>query len=261
MRQGAPNSTDSWCIMRTKLSVNLNKIALLRNSRGHDYPNVIDFANKALAAGADGITIHPRPDQRHATYNDVKELAGFLESRTNAELNIEGYPTDTFLDIVMKYKPDQVTLVPDAPDQLTSDHGWDLSKYGAFVRDIIERIRSVGIRSSLFLDPVPEQIDIAADIKTDRIELYTADYAAAFGTSLEDDVYNRYESAARHARDNGLGVNAGHDLNLDNLGRFLDIPGILEVSIGHALTVESLDIGFANVIEKYIAIIHAANPN
>lgn len=247
--------------MRTRLSVNLNKIALIRNSRGHDYPNLIDFANKALAAGADGITIHPRPDQRHATYNDVKELADMRVSRTDAELNIEGYPADTFLDVVLKYKPDQVTLVPDAPDQLTSDHGWNLLKEGAFIRDVVTRIRSAGIRSSLFLDPVAEQIDMAADIGTDRIELYTADYAAAYGAAREAEVYNRYEAAAVRARDAGLGVNAGHDLNLDNLGRFLGIPGILEVSIGHALTVESLDIGFASVIGKYMEIIHAANRN
>ena len=244
--------------MRTKLSVNLNKIALLRNSRGHDYPNIIDFAKKALAAGANGITIHPRPDQRHATYADVAELAELMASQTDAELNIEGYPSDTFLDIVLKYKPDQVTLVPDAPDQLTSDHGWDLSKLGAYVRGVVARIHSTGIRCSLFLDPVPEQIDLAADIETDRIELYTAEYAAAFATAQADEVYHRYESAAKYAQDKGLGVNAGHDLNLENLGRFLGIPGILEVSIGHALTVESLECGFTNVIGKYMEIIHAS---
>lgn len=244
--------------MRTKLSVNLNKIALLRNSRGHDYPNVIDFAQKALAAGADGITIHPRPDQRHATYADVRDLALLRKSHAAAELNIEGYPNESFLDIVLEYKPDQVTLVPDAPEQLTSDHGWDLSKRGDFVRDIINRIRAAGIRASLFLDPVVEQIDLAALIETDRIELYTAGYADAFNTEHEDETYNRYRSAAMHARDTGLGVNAGHDLNLENLGRFLGIPGILEVSIGHALTVESLEHGFANVIGKYMEIIRAA---
>lgn len=243
--------------MRTKLSVNLNKIALLRNSRGHDYPNVIDFAAKALAAGADGITIHPRPDQRHATYADVKDLTAIMGSRAEAELNIEGYPNESFLDVVLEYKPDQVTLVPDAPDQLTSDHGWDLSKHRGFVQDIIARIRSAGIRSSLFLDPVAEQVDIAAEIETDRIELYTADYASAFNTEHEIDTYNRYRSAAIHAQNTGLGVNAGHDLNLENLGRFLDIPGILEVSIGHALTVESLEYGFAGVIGKYMDILHA----
>ena len=243
--------------MRTKLSVNLNKIALLRNSRGHDYPNVIEFAQKALDAGADGITIHPRPDQRHATYADVKGLASLMKSHTDAELNIEGYPNDAFLEIVLQYKPDQVTLVPDAPDQLTSDHGWNLSKHHALVRDVVARIRSAGLRTSLFLDPVAEQIDIAAKIETDRIELYTAGYAQAFNTDQDDEVYNRYQSAALHAQDAGLGVNAGHDLNLENLGQFLGIPGILEVSIGHALTVESLDHGFANVIGKYMEIIHA----
>ena len=244
--------------MRTKLSVNLNKIALLRNSRGHNYPNVVDFAQQALAAGANGITIHPRPDQRHATYADVRELAGLMESHTDAELNIEGYPNESFLDIVLEYKPDQVTLVPDAADQLTSDHGWNLSQQAGLVSETVARIRAAGIRSSLFLDPVAAQIDIAAEIETDRIELYTADYAAAFGTKQENEVYARYRTAAGHAQDAGLGVNAGHDLNLDNLGGFLCIPGILEVSIGHALTVESLDYGFANVIKRYMEIIHAA---
>jgi len=244
--------------MRTNLSVNLNKIALLRNSRGHDYPNVIYFAQKALAAGANGITIHPRPDQRHATYADVKELSHMMESYPDAELNIEGYPNESFMDTVLEYKPDQVTLVPDAPDQLTSDHGWDLSIQAGLVSETVTRIRTAGIRSSLFLDPVAAQIDIAAEIETDRIELYTAAYAVAFNTGQENEVYDRYKSAAAYAQDAGLAVNAGHDLNLENLGRFLSIPGILEVSIGHALTVESLDFGFANVIRKYMEIIDAA---
>ena len=247
--------TIPWCIMRAKLSVNLNKIALLRNSRGHNYPNLLKFADQALAAGANGITIHPRPDQRHATYADVKELAARLQSHPQAELNIEGYPNAAFLDIVLKHQPDQVTLVPDDPQQLTSDHGWDLKKNRSFVSEIVARLRQAGIRSSLFLDPDTEQIDIAAAIATDRIELYTAAYAAAFNTPQEAGILDRYRSAAEHAHRVGLGVNAGHDLNLENLGRFLSIPGILEVSIGHALTVESLDYGFSNVIEKYMEIV------
>lgn len=241
--------------MRAKLSVNLNKIALLRNSRGHDYPNLLEFADKALAAGANGITIHPRPDQRHATYADVIDLAEWLQSRPQSELNVEGYPGEAFLDVVIKQRPDQVTLVPDDPQQLTSDHGWDLKKHRSFVTDTVVRLRQAGIRSSLFLDPDPDQIDIAAAIASDRIELYTAAYAAAFNTPQETGILERYRSAAEHARQAGLGVNAGHDLSLKNLGLFLGIPGILEVSIGHALTVESLEYGFSKVIGKYVDII------
>ncbi|MBF8269682.1 MAG: Pyridoxal phosphate biosynthetic protein PdxJ [Gammaproteobacteria bacterium] len=243
----------------SRLSVNLNKIALLRNSRGHDYPNLIEFAKKALAAGAHGITIHPRPDQRHATYGDVRDLSELLTSYPQAELNIEGYPDDTFMEIVLKHRPDQVTLVPDAPKQLTSDHGWDLREGREFVGAKISKLRQAGIRSSLFLDPDPAQIGLAAAIHTDRIELYTEAYAAAFGGDQEATVLDRYRRAAVHAQQSGLGVNAGHDLNLDNLGRFLGIPGILEVSIGHALTVEALDYGYAKVIGKYLQIIGDAS--
>ena len=241
--------------MITNLSVNLNKIALLRNSRGHDYPNLVAFATKALAAGAHGITIHPRPDQRHATYADVEVLSELLTAHPQAELNIEGYPSDDFMEVVLTHRPDQVTLVPDAPKQLTSDHGWDLRETREFVGAKVSLLRQAGIRSSLFLDPEPAQIDLAAAIRTDRIELYTADYAATYGTTQETRVLDRYRRAAAHAQSAGLGVNAGHDLNLQNLGRFLDIPDILEVSIGHALTVEALDFGYANVIGKYLQII------
>lgn len=243
----------------TRLSVNLNKIALLRNSRGHDYPNLIEFAEKALNTGANGITIHPRPDQRHATYADVRDLSEFLKSHPDAELNIEGYPGESFLEAVLKYNPDQVTLVPDAPGQLTSDHGWDLNTSMEFIGSIVERIHEAGSRSSLFLDPATDQVDLAAQIKTDRIELYTATYAEAYGTDMESKVFNRFRQAAEHAQLSGLGVNAGHDLNLNNLGLFISIPGILEVSIGHALTVESLDYGFTNVLEKYMNIISEAS--
>lgn len=245
----------------TKLSVNLNKIALLRNSRGHDYPNVVEFAEKALSAGADGITIHPRPDQRHATYSDIESLSRLIQTCPDAELNIEGYPGDDFLEIVLKNKPDQITLVPDAPGQITSDHGWDLTSEKSFVTEVLGEIKRNGVRSSLFLDPVPEQIDLAAETGADRIELYTESYAASFGTDNETEVYNRYRKAAGHAQDVGLGVNAGHDLNLENLGRFISIPAILEVSIGHALTVESLLHGFSNVIKQYLNIINRTVKN
>ena len=239
----------------TRLSVNLNKIALLRNSRGHDYPNLIEFVNKSLAAGAHGITIHPRPDQRHATYDDVEALSELLTAHPQAELNIEGYPSDAFMEVVLMHRPNQVTLVPDAPRQLTSDHGWDLRETREFVGATVNKLRQAGIRTSLFLDPESAQIELAASIHTDRIELYTAAYAAAFGTDQETQALDQYCSAATHAQRAGLGVNAGHDLNLQNLGRFLGIPDILEVSIGHALTVEALDYGYANVIRKYLQII------
>ena len=244
----------------TRLSVNLNKIALLRNSRGHDYPNLISFAEKALTAGAHGLTIHPRPDQRHATYADVPALKACLASYPEAELNVEGYPDEKFMAVVLAQRPDQVTLVPDAPGQLTSDHGWNLRETRSLVSGRIDQLRQAGIRSSLFLDPDPEQIDFAAAVRPDRIELYTEAYAAAYGTTEEATVFDRYHRAAARAQQLGLGVNAGHDLNLDNLGRFLTIPGILEVSIGHALTVEALDHGYTNVIGRYLRIIGDDSP-
>ena len=243
--------------MKTRLSVNLNKIALLRNSRGRNYPNLLEFANMALDAGADGITVHPRPDQRHAKYADVEALSGFIPSWPHAELNVEGYPDEKFLQTVIRHGPHQVTLVPDAPDQLTSDHGWDLVHQGNFISEIVARLKSANIRCSLFMDPDPEQIDLAADTGVDRIELYTESYALKFGTPQETVVLEIYREAALHAQSRGLGVNAGHDLNLVNLGKFLEIPGILEVSIGHALTVESLEYGFMNVIEKYHALMQS----
>jgi pyridoxine 5-phosphate synthase len=241
----------------TKLSVNLNKIALLRNSRGHDFPNLIEFARKALTAGAHGVTIHPRPDQRHATYADVRDLSRFMDSYPAAELNIEGYPDERFLEAVLAHRPDQITLVPDAPTQLTSDHGWNLKHDRGLVSAVVNRIKQAGSRASLFLDPDPEQIDLAATTGTDRIELYTAGYAAAYGTDREGAVWEEYRRAAAYAQRAGLGVNAGHDLSLHNLGRFLGISGILEVSIGHALTVEALDYGYADVVRKYLQIINA----
>ena len=244
--------------MMTRLSVNLNKIALLRNSRGHNSPDLIEFAHKALSAGAGGITVHPRPDQRHTKYTDVGALSEFIRGWPEAELNIEGYPDETFIEVVLRHRPHQVTLVPDAPGQLTSDHGWDLIQHAEFVHSVVKILQQEGIRTSLFLDPESEQIDIAASIRTDRIELYTAAYAASYGTSREHPTLELYRQAAIHAQSAGLGVNAGHDLSLANLGKFITIRGILEVSIGHALTVESLDHGFKTVVKKYLDIIAAA---
>ena len=242
----------------TKLSVNLNKIALIRNSRGSDFPKLLDFARLCIKAGAHGLTIHPRPDQRHARYDDVYELAKLVQEHPQVELNIEGYPADRFLEVVLEARPTQCTLVPDEPGQLTSDHGWDVIKHHQRLQEYVQQLREAGIRSSLFVDPDVEQIQAMEKTTTDRIELYTESYAKAFGTGEEDEVLQKFKLAAEAAQAIGLGVNAGHDLNQENLGRFLSIPGILEVSIGHALTVESLIDGFEATIRNYLAIIESS---
>ena len=243
----------------TKLSVNLNKFALLRNSRDTDHPNVLTIARRAIASGVHGITVHPRPDQRHTRYSDVRDLSRLTAEHAAVEFNVEGNPVTEFLEIVAETRPDQCTLVPDAPDQLTSDHGWNLEAEAERVGPLIRRLQGAGIRVSLFMDPVPEQIDIAKSIGADRIELYTEPYARAYGREESDDIWSRFESAATHARDIGLGVNAGHDLNLANLARFLEISGILEVSIGHAIVVESFDYGFEGTLERYLKIIEESD--
>ncbi|MBV8049423.1 MAG: pyridoxine 5'-phosphate synthase [Paludibacterium sp.] len=238
--------------MSCKLSVNLNKIALIRNARGRDYPSVEAFASKALTAGAHGVTIHPRPDQRHARYSDIAALRDVTRRYPGTELNVEGYPDDTFLAQVIAARPDQCTLVPDAPGQLTSDHGWDLTRHLDTVRDVVARLSAAGIRTSIFMDPDPAQIALAPATGADRIELYTEAYAhAPDALSLAP-----YAAAARQAGELGLGVNAGHDLNLDNLGAFVAaVPQVAEVSIGHALTVEALEFGFDETIRRYVAIL------
>ncbi len=240
--------------MATALSVNLNKIALLRNSRGRNYPDVLAFGKRALNAGAKGLTIHPRPDQRHARYQDAHDLKALIEQFPGTELNIEGNPVDAFLDVVCAVRPHQCTLVPDDPDQVTSDHGYDLEKDGASLLPIIERLKKHGIRISLFMDPVPENMAKAAHIGADRIELYTEGWAAAFDEPNRDAVLMTYRLTAKAAIDAGLAVNAGHDLNLENLALFLTIPDIAEVSIGHALTVEALDYGYDEVVARYAKI-------
>jgi pyridoxine 5-phosphate synthase len=239
----------------TKLSVNLNKFALIRNSRDTDNPNVCGMALRAIQAGVHGITIHPRPDQRHTRYSDVEDLSRLTGSHPDVEFNVEGNPGADFLEIVGRTRPDQCTLVPDAPDQLTSDHGWDLAQDAEKAKPVVKQLQDLGIRVSLFMDPVAEQIDIARSIGADRVELYTEPYARAFGTDAEDEVWGWFETAASHATSIGLGVNAGHDLNLRNLPRFLTIPGILEVSIGHAIVVESFDHGFEDTIRRYLDIV------
>ncbi len=238
----------------TALSVNLNKIALLRNSRGRDYPNVVAYGEKLIGMGVQGLTVHPRQDERHATRQDVRDLSTLTARYADVEFNVEGYPSVDFMALIEANQPDQCTLVPDAPDQLTSDHGWDLRQHFDWVVDLAAELKAMGVRSSLFIDPDAAQIELAAQTGVDRIELYTEAYAAAHAQQTHADVLAQYHAAAGLAQSLGLGVNAGHDLDLNNLAEFLTIPGILEVSIGHALTVESLEFGVAAVIERYLKI-------
>ena len=237
----------------THLSVNINKVALLRNSRGRDFPSVVRFARRCLELGAHGITLHPRPDQRHARYRDVEELKPLVQE-FGVELNVEGNPTDEFLDVVLRARPHQCTLVPDDPGQLTSDHGWDLRKYETSLRTVIAQLKQQSIRVSLFVDYDSPHIELARDYGADRVELYTEPYVENFATPRADGTLAAFAQAARRAQAAGLGVNAGHDLNLDNLRRFLTIPGILEVSIGHALTAECIEHGIEHVIRRYVTI-------
>jgi pyridoxine 5-phosphate synthase len=240
----------------TKLSVNINKIALLRNSRGRNYPDVAAFAERCLQLGADGITLHPRPDQRHARYTDVAELQAVVAAH-GSELNVEGFPAPEFLQVVHRVRPAQCTLVPDLPDQLTSDHGWNLSRDAELLAPIIRNLNDAGIRVSLFVDVDIDQpqLEIAAQLGADRIELYTEPYAENFGSAREKAIVQRFHAASLSAHAVGLGVNAGHDLNLQNLAHFLTIPDILEVSIGHALIAESIELGLPTVLAAYRKII------
>lgn len=242
----------------TRLSVNLNKIALLRNARGGDYPRVLDFAARCVRAGVHGLTVHPRPDERHIRRSDVYDLAAFLNDYPTLEFNIEGNPTAAFLDLVCDVRPTQCTLVPDAPDQITSDHGFDAARDAGRLVPIVARLKAAGIRTSLFMDPDPAQIEHAARTGAERIELYTEAYARAFGGPEQDATLQRYRAAAEQARACGLAINAGHDLNLANLARFLTIAGIEEVSIGHAIVVEAFDYGYDETLRRYLEIVAAA---
>ena len=232
----------------TKLSVNINKIATLRNSRGGNNPDVVKAATDAQNFGADGITVHPRPDERHIRYQDVRDLKKIIRT----EFNIEGNCREQkFIDLVLEVKPDQVTLVPDAEGQLTSDHGWDTIRHKEYLTEIISVFRKAGIRVSIFVDPAPEVIEGAARVGTDRVELYTESYASRYAFSKEQAIAP-YAAAALKANELGLGINAGHDLDLKNLGYFAqNIPGLLEVSIGHALICDALYLGFENTIQLY----------
>jgi pyridoxine 5-phosphate synthase len=237
---------------RTALSVNVNKIALLRNSRHLDIPNVVALSRIALEAGAQGITVHPRPDQRHIRTRDVHELAALMQQWPHAEYNIEGNPSHNLMQFVRELRPHQCTLVPDSESQFTSDHGYDLPADGAALRPLVEALRSLDVRVSLFMDPLPEAMRHAAELGVDRVELYTEPYAKAHGSAQQAAQLERYAAAARAAQAVGLGVNAGHDLNRDNLPDFLRaVPGVLEVSIGHALIADALELGLAATVRAY----------
>ena len=232
----------------TKLSVNVNKVATLRNSRGGDVPNLLQVAKDLQAFGAQGITVHPRPDQRHIRYADAKALPTVVTT----EYNIEGNPIPAFMDLVLAIKPTQVTLVPDAEDAITSNAGWDTLVHADYLKEIITQFKSAGIRTSIFVDPDLKMIEGAVATGTDRIELYTEAYAKGYHTDREAAIAP-YREASILANKLGLGVNAGHDLSLVNIPFFAqEIPGLLEVSIGHALMGESLYLGFENVIKRYL---------
>ncbi|WP_018676385.1 pyridoxine 5'-phosphate synthase [Riemerella columbina] len=231
----------------TKLSVNINKIATLRNARGGDVPSVTQVAIDAQKFGAEGITIHPRPDERHITRKDVYDLKPLVTT----EFNIEGNPHRPFIDMVLEVKPEQVTLVPDADDAITSNAGWNCKTHLEFLKPIIAEFKSAGIRTSIFLDPNPGMVAYAAETGTDRIELYTEAYAKGYDTNKEQAIES-YIKTAEEALKHGLDINAGHDLSLDNLKYFAEqIPGLLEVSIGHALISEALYLGLENTIQAY----------
>lgn len=232
----------------TKLSVNINKIATIRNARGGSIPDVPKAAVNCENYGAQGITVHPRPDERHIRYNDVREIAPLLST----EFNIEGYPGEDFLSLIEEVKPQQVTLVPDPPDVLTSNAGWDTLKNASFLKDVVQRIKSYGCRVSLFMETDAEMIEAAAKTGTDRVELYTESYAVNYNSSRQTAV-KPFADAALVAGDCQLGLNAGHDLNLENLAYFVaNVPGLLEVSIGHALISDSLYYGLENTIQMYL---------
>ena len=237
----------------TKLSVNLNKVALLRNARRSGSPDIAQAARLCIAAGAQGLTLHPRPDERHAKPVDVEMVAELLRSEPTIELNVEGNPLHTLLPIVRRVRPTQCTLVPDDAGARTSDHGWDLERDGERLRPVVAELKEQRIRVSLFIEAGSCDLEIARDIGADRVELYTEAYAAAYDTANSETVFERYADTARRAQALGLGVNAGHDLSLENLGKFCTIPGIEEVSIGHALIGDALMLGLGGAVLAYLA--------
>ncbi|MBL6611945.1 MAG: pyridoxine 5'-phosphate synthase [Flavobacteriaceae bacterium] len=234
--------------MPAKLSVNINKWATIRNARGHNNPDLIKTATDIQNFGGQGITIHPRPDERHIRYEDAR----LLRPVVHTEFNIEGNPIQSFIDLVLEVKPEQVTLVPDAPDAITSDSGWDCKKHSEFLTEVITTFKKEGIRTSIFLDANPEMVEAAAKTGTDRIELYTEPYASKYSSNPTKAIED-FIATAKRAGQLGLGVNAGHDLSLKNIAFFANsIPNLLEVSIGHALICEAIYFGLDNVVNQYL---------
>ena len=239
---------------RTALSVNLNKVALVRNTRQLGIPSVVRAAALCLDAGAHGITVHPRPDARHIRADDVRQLHALVASRPGVEFNIEGNPFHNLMDFVRELRPHQCTLVPDAEGQATSDHGWDLPADAGRLKPVIAEAQALGVRVSLFMDPAPPAMAAAKVIGADRVELYTESYASAFGSGRQEQVLRGFAKVAAAAQAAGLGVNAGHDLSRENLTAFLRaVPGVLEVSIGHALIADALELGYSATVKAYLA--------
>lgn len=237
--------------MNTRLSVNINKIATLRNARGGNMPNLLQVAQDVERFGAQGVTVHPRPDERHIRYQDVRELKPLVTT----EFNIEGYPSENFINLVLAVKPEQVTLVPDPPGALTSNNGWDTIQYADFLAPIVKTFKEAEIRTSIFVNPDPKMVAAAKNIGTDRIELYTESYASNYLKNREDAI-KPFVEAAKEAAVVGLGVNAGHDLSLVNLRYFAEnIPNLLEVSIGHALICDALYLGLEETIHRYLSLL------
>ena len=246
-------SPEAFAPRRAVLSVNVNKVALLRNARALSIPSVVRLSEIALQAGAAGITVHPRPDERHIRAQDVHDLAALLKNWPEAEFNIEGNPFHQLMGFVTILRPQQCTFVPDESAQSTSDHGWDLPRDSARLAPKIAEAKAAGVRVSLFMDPRPEAMVHVKALGANRVELYTESYARAFGTAQQDAVLNQFAATARAALAVGLGVNAGHDLNRENLGLFLQrVPGVQEVSIGHALVADALELGMRATVEAYL---------
>ena len=243
----------------TKLSVNVNKVATLRNTRTIGIPSVLRAAELCIKAGAHGITVHPRPDERHIRPSDVHELAELLKGYPRVEFNIEGNPFPEYMDLVRAVRPTQCTLVPDSPDAVTSDHGWSVAQHREHLAAVIEDLKQLGSRVSLFMDADSTEWQLAKSLGADRVELYTEPYAAAHARG-NGGVLKQFASAAKAAQAAGLGVNAGHDLNLQNLGDFCTIPGILEVSIGHALIADALEMGLPAAVRAYLRILGKKQP-
>ena len=253
-----PSSTASH--PATALSVNVNKVALVRNTRHLGIPSVVRAAELCLQDGAQGITVHPRPDERHIRAHDVFELAALMKAWPGREYNIEGNPSQNLMDFIREVRPHQATFVPDSEDQFTSDHGWSFPQDAERLAPLVAECKALGVRVSLFMDPVPAQMAAARAVGADRVELYTEPYAAAWGTPQQAEQLARYRDAAQAALDAGLGVNAGHDLNRDNLAAFVrEVPGVLEVSIGHALIADALELGYAATVQSYLACIQAGS--